>query len=271
MTNCSGDSAPSVCVTVREPNRRGGAVTQEVPGLEALKIVIGYCLGEEDVHWQKPHDGVDIAPTRPVRGAFAFRTYDCVPGSDEPELTDLDVLVCDGLNGQMRSKDLAGVLSVAKDVGVHIAALDNGGMTFWSFDSAELTSKPERGSRAWALWAAWTLLMGVEGVDVARAHKILHHKRPKLFPLIDNKTLPSLAPHAWSRIHKDLTECSEGWTWLEARVDERLSHDVDTKVHESTDPRVSRLRLHDILLWCKATKRWTIALELGEQILSQKR
>lgn len=268
MTNSSNDSAPSVCVTVREPKKRSRAVRQPVPGLEALKVVIGYCLGEEDVHWQKPRDGVDVTPTFPVRGAFAFRTYDCVPRSDEPELTDLDVLVCDGLNGQMRSKDVAGVLSVAKDVGVHIAALDKEGRPFWEFDSAELTNEPEKGSRAWALWAAWTLLMGVEGVDVARAHKILHHKRPRLFPLIDNKTLPSLAPHAWCTIHEDLTECTEGWTWLEARVDERLPHDGQCKVDESADPRLSRLRLHDILLWCKATKRWTIALELGEEIVS---
>jgi hypothetical protein len=35
---------------------------------------------------------------------------------------------------------------------------------------------------AWAMWRAWTLLMGVEGVDAARSRKILHHKRPAAFP-----------------------------------------------------------------------------------------
>jgi hypothetical protein len=55
----------------------------------------------------------------------------------------------------------------------------------------EVANKPPTpDSPGWHLWRCWTLLMGVTGIDVARAHKILHHKRPKLFPLIDNQTLP---------------------------------------------------------------------------------
>lgn len=33
---------------------------------------------------------------------------------------------------------------------------------------------------------------GVDGIDLARSHKILHHKRPRVFPLIDNKTVEYL-------------------------------------------------------------------------------
>ena len=77
-------------------------------------------------------------------------------------------------------------------------------------------------SPAWPIWRAWSILMGIEGVDIARTHKILHHKRPKVFPLIDNETVTWLrgGESVWAAIHDesgydlpaDLTDWSAAFT-----------------------------------------------------------
>lgn len=223
---------------------------------EALTVVAGYCLGEEAVPWAAPSGGIGAPPDEPLRGAFAFRTYDCIPAAPTFSLEPIDVLVADGLNAQMRAKDIAGVLAVAHEVAGELARIDENGVCFWDLAREDLIVPPTRtSSPAWPIWRAWSILMGIEGIDIARTHKILHHKRPKVFPLIDNETVRWLrgGESVWAAIHDELVIARPAWLRLE------------TAVHDLVDsgPMLTRLRLHDILLWTHATGRWRAAHRYG--------
>ena len=43
----------------------------------------------------------------------------------------IDVLVADGLNAQMRARDIAGVLAVMREIGGQITRIDESGVKFW--------------------------------------------------------------------------------------------------------------------------------------------
>ena len=88
---------------------------------EAASVIAGDRLGEEYVRWTTPGSGVGDPPTRLLRGAFAYRTYDCVPTARLGRLEPIDVLVADGLNVQMRARDIAGVLAIADLISEELA------------------------------------------------------------------------------------------------------------------------------------------------------
>ena len=224
---------------------------------DALTVIAGYCLGEEAGPWTAPLAGVGDGPGEFRRGAFAYRTYDCIPAASTTTLEAIDVLVADGLNAEMRAKDIAGVLAVAHQLAAELARIDELGITFWDLTREDLIVPPTRATNpAWPLWRSWTILMGVEGIDIARTHKILHHKRPRVFPLIDNETVRWLnsGGSAWASIHDDLTITSVDWSKLENTVADLLG---------DSGPVLTRLRLHDILLWTRATGRWAAAHGFG--------
>lgn len=103
--------------------------------------------------------------------------------------------------------------------------------------------------------------MATDGIKVALTHKLLHHKRPDLFPLIDNRTVPLLKPHTdtevglWGVVHRELTRNEEQFGALERTFAELATEDHDV--------RLTRLRLHDVLLWLTASGRWRHAVERG--------
>ncbi len=93
--------------------------------------VLRYCTNTHEVRWASPKDAVGARPVNLQRGAFAYRTYDCVPADAGHILTTRDILVADGLNAMMRAKDVAAALSVVDPVSVEIEALDEAGSIFW--------------------------------------------------------------------------------------------------------------------------------------------
>lgn len=235
---------------------------ETIPVEVALTVLRGYCLGSEQANWVKPAEGVgeDLDPLS--LGAFAFVTYDEIPAAASPTIEPIDVLVADGLNAKMLARDIAGVLAVAQDLGREIAKLDNLGVEFWTLSSEQISTAPnDEADPAWPLWRAWTILMGVPGIEVARAHKILHHKRPSVFPLIDNQTLKRLGRTAWRTVHGDLTATPAPWEWLERSMSDALS--------DSRAAAPTRLRLHDILLWTGVTGRRAAAMEIGHSLVDR--
>jgi hypothetical protein len=102
--------------------------------------------------------------------------------------------------------------------------------------------------------------MGVEGVDVARSQdpspqaacgvSLTRQRAVKLLGSIG----------AWAEIHDDLGATSAAWHKLEA--------DVARLVARKGKPAPTRLRLHDILLWTRATERWEIAHQYGREALA---
>ncbi|MHB8457722.1 MAG: DUF6308 family protein, partial [Acidimicrobiales bacterium] len=166
----------------------------------------------------------------------------------------MDVCVADGLNAQMRSKHIAGVLAVADQLSVELGKIGDD-LCFWDLSPHDVATQPtDASSPAWSIWRAWTILIGVDGIDVACTHKILHHKRPKVFPLVDNETVDQLtgSGSAWEAILHDLRAVPDAWSQLEDEVAARVPRPNLTPL--------TRLRLHDILLWTYATNRWQTAL-----------
>ncbi|MGH3530141.1 MAG: DUF6308 family protein [Pseudonocardiaceae bacterium] len=245
-------------MTSSPPSSQGNAVrvTDEVIPLgEALEIVTGYVFGSKDIAWTRPVGGVGEPLGALSRGVFAYRTYDCIAAAPSSELEPVDVLVADGLNAQMRAKDIAGALAVAGAVSDQLKQIDSN-LTFWSLPRDEIESPPtDEHQLAWPIWRAWTILMGVDGIDIARTHKILHHKRPRVFPLIDNQTIDLVGRStAWITIYDDLKTAGPVWDRLEHAIRGRLG---------AADAPLSRLRLHDILLWTRATGNRDVARGLG--------
>ncbi|MGH3848376.1 MAG: DUF6308 family protein, partial [Pseudonocardiaceae bacterium] len=254
-------------LATRDPGRMGRYVRvrpsavqvagQSVAFEEALLVALGYCTGTEPVGWSIPRRGVGDPAAEAVRGDFAYRTYDAVRSHPGPRLEPIDVLVADGLNAQMRAKDIAGVLAVADQLTPELERIDRDDVCFWELDRDAVVTEPTDVAKAWPVWRAWTVLMGVAGIDVARCHKILHHKRPRVFPLLDNKTVSYLETDftVWGAIHDDLTATRDAWALLEAEVGEHLDR--------SELPAPSRLRLHDILLCTSATGQFETARRYG--------
>jgi len=94
--------------------------------------------------------------------------------------------------------------------------------------------------------------MSTPHVGVAVTHKILHHKLPRLAPLLDGRTAPILSRQRvalgcssnWAVILNDLTRQADQFESLE-------SFQAALAGARRTKP-LFRLRIHDTLLWCEA-------------------
>ena len=236
------------------------SVGRHIPWDDALAAVLGYARATRplalDAKGSLPAAVVDVP-------AFAFRAYDCVPPSAEAGFTWLDVLVVDSLNGKLRHPTITALKDAADRAWEHVAEAVRlaDGRPFWGLPSEEAGRYPTPGSTGAALNRAWEELMRTDGVAVALTHKLLHHKKPDLFPLLDGKTKPLLHKHMdetagmWAVVHRELNANDDQFTALEKTVASLLDREDDVELH--------RLRLHDILLWLTATKKWDFALSSG--------
>lgn len=234
---------------------------------KARSVVLGYAFGTREQAWTSPSgQPVGVAPNNKLRPAnYAYRSYDCVPSEPGP-ITAMDVLVVNGLNGQIGSEQTLAIMAVAPlvDEALAMAPTD---LAFWDLPYAELGElPPSPESAAWPVWRAWWLLMGVEGSAIAVTHKLLHHKCPRLFPLLDNRTADHIrstndeGATLWQRIHSDLTTRSTEWVDLESWFAEQAA--------ALDGVALARTRLHDILLWCDATGCTEAAVEAGRDLLT---
>jgi hypothetical protein len=89
----------------------------------------------------------------------------------------------------------------------------------------------------------------------------LHHRRPELFPLTNRTTRWQLLPHTVEGdsgvpavIARELRANAAAFTALEAAVAALLRPD---------GAPLTRLRLHDVLLWLSGSLRLTTAIALG--------
>lgn len=142
----------------------------------------------------------------------------------------------------MSSEAILGVAAIINELNEVLDRLPNE-QTFWDLPIAALGTKPpERDTPSWWVWRAWSLIRGVHGVGRAIAHKTLHHQRPGLFPMLDEVTSEALnGAEAWVTIHQELHEHANEFQHLEEWF--------ASLAHEQGDVRLTRLRIHDILLW----------------------
>lgn len=231
---------------------------------EAKALIAGYCFGEKPGRWDTSgtaNSGYGNELPDVAWRKWAYRSYDCIPSAPGHDLSGVDLLVPVGLNvTQGYGTELIERLTAAGSVvGTTMKAV-SAKASFWDLNREEIEPAgiPSPGSTAWAIHRAWAILMSVPGCGVTITHKILHHKWPSLFPLIDTQTLGRLREgEAWLNVFDDLTIQAVPFSELE------MWFDSLRQKHEGTTA-LTRLRIHDILLWCLATGESEHAKELGK-------
>ena len=227
---------------------------------EAKLTVAGFCFGETELRWgELTKLGVGGAITNRRRPRWTYRTYDCVPASEGPELTMHDVLLTAGLDSRINSEAASGIYAVLDEVNGALGGIPQA-TRFWDFPTDDLRRIPSESSPAWNVWRAWWLLNGVYNVNNATSHKILHHKRPWQFPLLDSETHACYTDRnaTWAEIAGELQRHDDEFSELESWFADLA------KKHDGVS--LTRLRLHDILLWCRATGQWDKTRMAGESV-----
>lgn len=224
------------------------------------QVLAGYAFKTERIDFDPgTRTAVGDPPVLEPRPVWGYRSYDCVP-ADSGALTDRDLLVSAGLNGRVDSKAFLSLRAAEPEVSRALQAIPDE-QTFWDLDAKDIAGLPGRRTGAWSVWRAWWVLMCTPDVGLALTHKVLHHKRPALFPLLDNQTVAALPPgRAWLSIHQELTEGAAEF--------EDLENWFADQAVERNGVRLTRLRIHDIVLWCSVSKeRHDIVLEHGREVL----
>ena len=225
---------------------------------QARLAVAGYAFGSCTIHPKKAFDGAFQADRVPRWG---YQTFDCVPASAGEEFNVADVLVASGLNGRLDVRAIAVLHSAANRAAGPLATAERLQPSFADMSSAELSDHPPDSSAGEALSRAWQQMMATRRVGTALTHKVLHHKRPALFPLLDRHTATALHErpnerNSWQQINAELndnrTEFEALRSWFEGHAKQRGT------------AALSLPRLHDILLWLYAMEQLADAMNAGE-------
>jgi hypothetical protein len=228
---------------------------------EVKQIVTGYSFATREVAFTSPNVTTELG-SRPslTTARWAYRSYDCIPASGGP-LDDRDLLIAAGINGRLDSTAFLAMQAVASDVSSALARIPTV-QPFWDLPSDSVGPRhPTLDTPAWYLWRAWWLMMGTADVGLALTHKVLHHKRPALVPLLDNRTVRALTGKdgAWKTIHAELNQHRSEWEDLEAWFAKEAA--------ARSGLPLTRLRMHDIVVWCRASNELSEARQAGADLL----
>jgi len=239
-----------------------GAAVYAQPEAEA--VLAGFAFGTTQLLWPSNFttpvgNGLGTPPRAAVRAKWSYRTYDCAPNSPHAFGVN-DLLVVAALDAGARAAKYLAMEAILPDLNEVLAHVEVG-QTFWKLPRNHLGSSPPPASTpAWWLWRAWALLMGLEDIGIAVAYKTLHHKRPWLFPIFDNETMAKMGgAGAWQVLHDELTDQVGQFTYLEQWFAAQATSRGG--VH------LTRLRIHDILLWADTRRERGPLTRAGCQVL----
>lgn len=233
---------------------------------EAEEVLAGFAFGTVGLTWTPPKavagdDGLAKPPRAAVRSNWSYRTYDCLPNS--PYAFGVgDLLAVAALDARVGGAEFLAMESILPDLNEVLAHIDIG-KTFWALNPAWLGAVPPAGAEEWWLWRAWALLRGLSGVGPTITHKVLHHKRPWLFPIVDTKTVERLSRCGgeWQTLHAELTNQVGQFKHLEQWF--------AGQAIERGGVLLTRLRIHDILLWADVTGQRKALITAGKKVLGQ--
>lgn len=230
-----------------------------VPWDTALAAVLGYARGRRALWFRSP----GRPEGRWVRvPAFGYERFDCRPQVAGP-LGDDDVLVAEGLHGRLDPAGWAAVRSALDEAGpmADVVAARADGRAFWELPPGELSVLEEPGTVGAGLRA-----VGRHGPGQHRDHLLaaLHHRRPGLVPLVGSTTRRQLLPHVEEGdsgpeavVHRELRANAEAFGALETAASGLLT--------ATGGVPLTRLRLHDVLVWLSGSLRLAHAVALGRQ------
>ncbi len=227
-----------------------------IPVEVALAAVRGYAHGRRPLYYRAPNARVGRWAEVP---AFGYDRFDDRPIPEGP-LGANDILIAEGLHGRLgrdawaaMAAALAAVQPLADDVVARAA-----GRAFWELPEDEFSVLAEPGTIG-------ALLRQIGGLcadrDVSSAHvaAALHHRHPELVPVLHDATRRPLLPHVREGdsgvpavIHRELLSAADAFAALEDAV-------------RAEGLGLTRLRLHDVLLWLSSTLRFAHAAQAGSQ------
>jgi hypothetical protein len=227
-----------------------------LPWDTALTAVLGYARGRRPLHFRSPNDRDGRWVALP---AFGYERFDRRPRIEGP-LGEDDILIAEGLHGRLAPDAWAAMKSALDDVRpLADAAVDRAdGRPFWTLPDDEFSVLSEPGTVGATLREIWQRCSEAPGVRPKYVAAALHHRRPDLFPLLVRTTRWQLLPHV-----------REGDSGIEAVIHRELRANtaaferLETAVALLLGAPLTRLRLHDVLLWLSGSLRLTHAVELG--------
>jgi hypothetical protein len=223
-----------------------------VPWDTALAAVLGYARGRRPLRYRSP---IEREGRWVLVPAFGFERFDRRPVPLGP-LGDDDVLVAEGLHGRLDPDGWATVRRALDDVEPTAGAMAAraGGRPFWELPDDEVSVLGEPGT----VGAALRTLGEPPGPHGRYVVAALHHRAPALVPVVTRTSWLQLVPHlvegdsgVAAVVHRELRTNAEAFGALEEVLADLLGH------------RLTRLRLHDLLLWLTATLRLPAAVALG--------
>jgi hypothetical protein len=248
---------------------RGGPVTEAlhlpstgpdpIPGETALAAVLGYARGKRPLFFRAPNARagrwVEIA-------AFGYERFDRRPDPDVP-LGEPDILISEGLHGRLDRPAWTAMKALLHDIRplADAAVARAAGRPYRELPDDQFSVLAEPGTVGAALRDIWQFASETPGGSPKHVTAALHHRRPSLFPLLTRTTRWQLLPHVREEdsgveavIHREVLANRPALGMLQDRVTALLDDD---------GPRLTVLRLHDILLWLSAGQRMTHAVKLG--------
>jgi len=220
-----------------------------LPWGTALAAVLGYARGRRPLYFRSPSSPDGRWVTVP---AFGFERFDRRPQPDGA-LGEADILVAEGLHGRLDPTAWAALKTALDDVRpIANDAVDRAaGRPFWELPDDEFSVLAEPGTVGAALRRFQ------EAPEPQHLTAALHHRRPELFPLLVRTTRWQLLPHVREGdsgveavIHRELRANEKAFAALEAAIATLLTP-------------LTRLRLHDVLLWLSGSLRLTHTVQLG--------
>ena len=221
-----------------------------VPLPTALAAVLGYARGRRPLFFRSP--GQPQGRWVQVL-AFAHERFDGAAPETADRATDRDVLVAEGLHGRLDPIGWRRVRSTLDDVWPQVRAMADraAGRPFWELPPDELSVLAEPGTVGAAL----------RGLADRHVRAALHSRHPALVPLTDGVTWRQLYGHVREGdsgpeavVHRELTANAGALTRLETATAALLGRPL------------TRLRLHDVLLWLAGSLRMTHAVAVGRAL-----
>ncbi|MGY1810033.1 hypothetical protein ACI8AF_21915 [Blastococcus sp. SYSU D00669] len=224
---------------------------EPIPVDTALAAVLGYARGRRPLRFRSPSHPEGRWVQVP---AFGWSRFDGQPPpADVPG--DFDVLVAEGLHGRLdRASWTAARASLHEAWPLFRAvAARAGGRAFWELPADEFSVLEEPGT-------VGALLREVRGLpqdSVVLA--ALHHRAPSLVPHLNPTTHRQLGPHLRESdsgveavVHRELRGSADAFAALEDAAARLLGAPM------------TRLRIHDVLVWLAGSLRLTHAVVLGQ-------
>jgi hypothetical protein len=229
---------------------------EPLPWDTALAAVLGYARGRRPLRFRSPTDRdgrwVDLP-------AFGYERFDRRPRADG-QLGEDDILIAEGLHGRLAPEAWTAMKSALDDVRpLADAAVDRAaGRPFWELPDDESSVLAEPGTVGAALRQVGLHCAEAPGVRPKYVAAALHHRHPGLFPLLVRTTRWQLLPHV-----REGDSGVEAVIHRELRANAAAFERLETDVAMLLGAPLTRLRLHDVLLWLSSSLRLAHAVQLG--------